>query len=102
MLSHPEIADIFESSPQAQVYRDRSCEHFPVASVVSAARSRHPRVPDIERQLDAFVRNVGGQRVAIVDPWRALGNLGRRLIKQPPQPVGDLYVVPTDVFRGAS
>jgi hypothetical protein len=101
LLSHPEIADIFESSPTAQVYRHSSGEHFPVASVVNAGRSRHPGVPDIERQLDAFVRNAGGQRVAVVDPWRALGNLGRRLIRRPPQPADDLYVLPTEYLEAS-
>lgn len=56
----------------------------------------------MERQLDAFVSDAGGERVEILDLWRAIGNLCRRLIRHPPGSTDDLYVLPTDVLRGAS
>jgi len=50
-----------------------------VGDVLAAARRRYPGVPDIEEQVDAFVDARGGDRTGVVDPWRAMANVLRRL-----------------------
>lgn len=69
-----------------------------VESVVHAGTMRYPDVPDMERQLNNFVSQVNGERVAVIDPWRAISNLGRRFRGRTPEPRDDLYVVPSDVL----
>lgn len=103
-IGHREIVEIFGSSgdPSPHVYGDRGRKHILVSSVLTAGRSRYPDVADLEAKLDEFVRSVGGERIETVDPWRALGNFGRRLIRRPPQPPDDLYALPNDVLSGAS
>lgn len=69
-----------------------------VEAVVHAGRLRYPDVPDIESQLDAFVTRINGEKVTVIDPWRAISNLSRRFRGRSPEPRDDLYVVPSDVL----
>ena len=92
------IAAFRASARRPRVYGDADAEHFLVDEVVNAARRQHADVNDLEAQLDAFVFDSGGERGAVIDPWRRIGNVLRRLVGADPVDRYDMYYVPRSVF----
>ncbi len=64
--------------------------------LVALAEARLPDVPNLEEALDQLIEDVGGARYQMIDPWRWLPDLLRRLTGQL-QPLNeDLYGIPED------
>ena len=71
-----------------------------VAEVRDVAGGRFDAAADLERQLDELVQSAGGERIELVDPWRAGANLLRRLVGRSVAPSDDLYAIPRSVVDG--
>ena len=95
-----EVISDFDLPTQA-VYWGGDGVHLPAWRLVAVARRRHTLGDDAERMVDAVVAEIGGERVSVVDPWRVLPDLIRKLRRRPPLPKGDLYVIPRDFFQAA-
>jgi hypothetical protein len=74
--------------------------HVWVAEVREVAEGRFQGARDIERLLDELVEAAGGERIELVDPWRAGANLLRRLVGRPTAPSDALYAIPRSVVDG--
>lgn len=45
-----------------------------------------------------MIKGVGGSRLEVIDPWRVVPDLIRRLRAQPVPPRDDVYEVPESLF----
>ena len=66
--------------------------------LVALAESRHPDVENVEAELDRVVEHVGGRRYGMLDPWRWLPDLVRRLTGNLKPLNEDLYGIPQSFF----
>ncbi len=85
--------------PTAKVYLGGDAVHLPAWRLVAVAKRRYALGDDAERAVDVAVAEIGGERVSLVDPWRVLPDLIRKLRGRPSPPKGDLYIIPGDFFR---
>lgn len=102
-LSPEALREIISDSdlPTQAVYRGGDGVHLSAWRLVAVARRRHMLGDDAERMMDAAVAEIGGERVSVVDPWRVLPDLIRKLRGRPPVPKEDLYFIPSDFFQAA-
>jgi len=87
--------------PIQEVHRGGGDIHVLAWRLVAVAKRRCILGEDAEQRVDAAVGEIGGKRVSVVDPWRVLPDLIRKLRGRSPLPAGDLYVIPGDVFQTA-
>jgi hypothetical protein len=102
-LSQAELSAIFQEAEAATgmtVLRAAGAAHLQVSDVLELGRRRNPGAVDLEGQLDRFVAARGGERTAIVDPYRAVADLFRRLVGRSAVGRNHLYVLPKP--KGAS
>jgi len=85
--------------PIQKVYRGGIDVHLSAWRLVAVTKRRYALGEDAEQITDAAVMEIGGKRVSVVDPWRVLPDLIRKLRGRPPLPNGDLYVIPDDFAR---
>jgi hypothetical protein len=81
-----------------RVHGDRGNRHVFAWRLVALAEARFGWAADLEGQVDALVSEAGGQRIEMIDPWRWVPNLLRRLARRPLPPDEDLYVLPAHLF----
>lgn len=72
-----------------------------VSEVRDVAEGRFPAGADVERSLDELVEAAGGERIDMIDPWRAGANLLRRLLGRPVIASDALYAIPRSEIEGA-
>ena len=87
--------------PTATVYRGEGFIHVPAWRLVAVAKRLYKLGDDAERVTDVAVAEVGGERISVVDPWRVLPDLLRKVRGRPSLPSSDLYAIPGDFFRAA-
>jgi hypothetical protein len=87
--------------PIQKVYRGGREVHIPAWRLVVVAKRRYMLGDDAEQVTDRAVTGIGGERISVVDPWRVLPDLIRKLRGRSPLPKDDLYVIPGDVFQAA-
>lgn len=101
-LTPAEIVEIFgasENSSTPRVHRDGGSRHFMVNQVLEIALRRHPDTDGLEKQFDAFVDASGGERVSVIDPWRAVANIVRWLRRHDLSSRDDMYVIPSSALK---
>ena len=85
--------------PEQRVIRgDDGFRHVLVWRLVALAEARHGYRPDLEAHVDALVERAGGRRVDLVDPWRWIPDVVRRLRRQALPLRDDLYAIPERLF----
>jgi hypothetical protein len=77
-----------------RTYRNPGFRHVLVWRLLSMAEAKYGSRPNLEQDLDSVVERVGGERIAMVDPWRWLPDVLRRLRGSPLPPREDIYAVP--------
>jgi hypothetical protein len=87
--------------PVQKVSRGGLYVYVPAWRLVAVAKRRYMLSEDAGWVTDRAVREIEGKRVSLVDPWRVLPDLVRKLRSRPLPPKGDLYAIPDDFVRAA-
>ena len=85
--------------PEVDVKRGGGARHFLVWRTVALAEARLGHHRDMEQRLDSYVSGVGGRRLGMVDPWRFITDLVRRVRRLPLPPNEDIYEIPEEILR---
>ncbi|HEX2161977.1 MAG TPA: hypothetical protein VHF88_09180 [Thermoleophilaceae bacterium] len=85
--------------PRQKVYRAGDVQYVPAWRLVAVASRSYGLGEDAEKQVDALVVELGGKRIDVVDPWRVIPDLIKRLLGRPIPPREDLYELPTTMLE---
>jgi hypothetical protein len=83
-----------------RAYRNPGFRHVLVWRMLALAEVRLGNKPDLEQTLDALVEQVGGERLNVLDPWRWLPDLARRMGGKLLPPRDDVYAIPEGFYSG--
>jgi hypothetical protein len=99
MPSDAELRDLLLDSrvPWGVGFRMGGARPVAVRDLLGLARDRFGEQPDLEAQIDTYVKSVGGSREEMVDPWSAPLRLARRLVGME-NPSQDIWAVPRSFF----